>query len=310
MSRSYSLDEMAQPRDPSPASRTDEVPQPRPRAHEPSDPDRTQEDRTHARPAPDRPISGVRSMGPRKPYDLRNRTYRLRDSEIETMVDIGKFRALATKDLEELAYAGNRSHLNADLLNLRNQGLILQREMPRRDAPPRRLVALTQQGQRLLIAHDRVPKKQKLYHGFSKLRESHHDADLYRLYQKAIDSIARKRGTNVRIVLDSELKTILYRDLARAKRDKDSTDAATIAQRNGLKVIRGKIPVPDLRIEYETPDRDQVRVDLELATEHYRFRNLAQKVGAGFAIYARADELTNLRRVMDERELVAQIMSL
>jgi hypothetical protein len=94
MSRSYSPDEMAQPRDPSPAPRTGEVPQPRPRADEPSDPDRTQEDRTQARPAPDRPTSGIRSIEPRKPYDLRNRIYRLRASEIETMADIGKFRAL------------------------------------------------------------------------------------------------------------------------------------------------------------------------------------------------------------------------
>ena len=308
MSRSYSPDEMAQPRDPAP--RTGEVAQQRPDVYEPSDRARTQEGRTQTRRTPDRRNAEIRPIEPRKPYQLRNRTYHLRASEIESMVEIGKFRALATKDLEEFAYAGNRSHLNADLVNLRNQGLIVHREIPRRDAPPRRLVALTKQGQRLLIAHERVAKKQKLYYGFSKLRESHHDADLYRLYLKTIDNIVRKGGKNVRIVLDSELKRILYRDLARAKRDKDSTDTAAIAQRHGLKVIRGKIPVPDLRIEYEISDREQVRVDLELATEHYRFRNLAQKVGAGFAMYARADELTNLRRVMDERELVAQIMSL
>src|SRR5205807_1385267 len=99
-------------------------------------------------------------------------------------------------------------------------------------------------------------------------------------------------------------------DLARAKRNQNSPDAAAIAERHGLKLIRRKIPVPDLRIEYQTQEHEQARVDLELATEHYRFRNLAQKVAAGFSMYARADELSNLRRVMDERELVAQIMSL
>ena len=308
MSRSYSPDEMAQPRDPSP--RTGQVAQQPPDVHEPSDRARTQEDRTQTRPTPNRRNAEIRPIEPRKPYELRNRTYRLRASEIETMVDIGKFRALATKDLEEFAYDGNRSHLNADLVNLRNQGLIAQREMPRRDAPPRRLVTLTKQGQRLLIAHDRVPKNQKLYYGFSKVRESHHDADLYRLYQKAIDHITEKGGMNARVVLDSELKSIVYRDLARAKRNQNSPDAAAVAERHGLKLIRGKIPVPDLRIEYETHEHEQARVDLELATEHYRFRNLAQKVAAGFSMYARADELSNLRRVMDDRELVAQIMSL
>jgi len=43
-----------------------------------------------------------------------------------------------------------------------------------------------------------------------------------------------------------------------------------IAARHGLEVVRGKVPVPDLRIEYETRDGEAARVDLELLTEHYR----------------------------------------
>ena len=49
---------------------------------------------------------------------------------------------------------------------------------------------------------------------------------------------------------------------------------------------------------------------LELATEHYRFRNIAQKVRAGFSIYARAQDASNLRRVLDQHELTAEILSL
>ena len=63
-----------------------------------------------------------------------------------------------------------------------------------------------------------------------------------------------------------------------------------IAERHGLRVVRGTIPVPDLRIEYETADGEPARLDLELATEHYRFRNIAQKVRAGFSIYARSQD--------------------
>jgi hypothetical protein len=40
-------------------------------------------------------------------------------------------------------------------------------------------------------------KDQALYFGFAKPREAHHDADLYRLYQKAADKIRR----NLRVVL-------------------------------------------------------------------------------------------------------------
>jgi hypothetical protein len=74
--------------------------------------------------------------------------------------------------------------------------------------------------------------------------------------------------------------------------------------------VRGKIPVPDLRIEYETPDQETARIDLELATEHYRFKNIAQKVRAGFSIYARAQDVPNLRRVLEQREITAEILSL
>lgn len=68
--------------------------------------------------------------------------------------------------------------------------------------------------------------------------------------------------------------------------------------------------MPDLRIEYETPDHGTARIDLELATEHYRFKTIAQKVRAGFSIYARAQDVPNLRRVLEQREITAEILSL
>ena len=65
----------------------------------------------------------------------------------------------------------------------------------------------------------------------------------------------------------------------------------------------GKIPLPDLRIEYETREGEMARVDLELATEHYRGRNLAEKVRAGFSIYAHAQDAAGLRACLDQEEL-------
>jgi hypothetical protein len=52
------------------------------------------------------------------------------------------------------------------------------------------------------------------------------------------------------------------------------------------------------------------RVDLELVTEHYRGRCLADKVRAGFSLYAQLGEGDRLRRVLDQRELTAEILSL
>ena len=74
--------------------------------------------------------------------------------------------------------------------------------------------------------------------------------------------------------------------------------------------LPGQIPVPDIRIEFEARDGERARVDLELATSHYRGRNLAEKVRAGFSIYAHGEDASKLRRVLDQRELTAEILSL
>ena len=312
MSRSYSPDEIHAVRDTDPSEG-------RPRHHpielEDRRPDlgRSEGDESQGRTGGDQdvPTAGSRTIEARKPYRLLRRTFTLRTSEIETMADIGKFRAIDAKDLEEFAYAGDRKHLEADLANLRRQGLIAEREIPHQETRPRRLIALTKDGRRLLAATDAVPKGQALYHDFTKPREAHHDADLYLLYQRGMEQVRRVGGTNVRVVLDSELKRNLYRDLAKAERDGKFEQAQSeVAAKHGLQVVRGMVPVPDLRIEYETPDHELARLDLELATEHYRARNIAQKARAGFSIYARAEDASNLRRILDQQELTAKILQL
>ncbi len=312
MSRSYSPDEMYVSRDDARSDATK-----RDRQVQPED-QRTDMGRSGAEQDQDRsggaedvrPVSS-RTIDARRPYQLHRRTFTLRTSEIETMADIGKFRAIDPKDLEEFGYAGDRKHLEADLANLHKHGLILEREVPRHETRPRRLVVLTKEGRRLLAVTNTVSKGQALYYGFTKPREAHHDADLYRLYQRGMEKVQREGGTNVRVVLDAELKRDLYRDSAKAEREGKSDQAQSeVAEKHGLQVVGGKIPVPDLRIEYEMPDHELARLDLELATEHYRARNIAQKARAGFSIYARAEDASNLRRILDQQELTAKILEL
>jgi hypothetical protein len=70
--------------------------------------------------------------------------------------------------------------------------------------------------------------------------------------------------------------------------------------------VRGRVPVPDLRIEYETRDGEAARVELELVTEHYRPGQLADKARAGFSL----GEDDHLRRVLEQQELSAEILTL
>jgi hypothetical protein len=262
-------------------------------------------------PANEQDRDAPRPLEPRTGYEVRGRSYRLRDSEIATMLELGKFRAIAKEDLAEFAYGGDKDRMRPDIENLFRQGLLATKSVPHEELGSRQLLTLTKNGHRLLTKTQRAPKGQALYHGFTKPREAHHDADLYRLYQKAAEKIEGQGGRNLRVVLDYEMKKRLYHELAKRGKDRYSVDSKrVVADQHGLRVVRGKIPVLDVRIEYETRDGERARVDLELATGHYRARNLAEKVAACFSIYAHADDVSKLRRVLDQRELTAEILSL
>ena len=250
---------------------------------------------------------------PRQQHRDRARTYNLRESEIHTLTEIGSFRAVRTTDLVEFQYRGDERQADQELRNLKAQGLVQQKTLPGTEKEP--LLTLTRNAREFLDQNrpQDVPRDQALYHGFVKPRETRHDAEVYRLYQKVANDIESEGGTKLRIVLDFELKKNLYRDLAKLKDlspEQQMEDKERIAQEHGLKVVNGKIPLPDLRIEYETRDHEQARVDLELATQDYRERGLAEKSKAGFSIYAPASEADRLRAALKDPELTREILSL
>ena len=78
----------------------------------------------------------------------------------------------------------------------------------------------------------------------------------------------------------------------------------------GCGLSRSRIPLPDLQIEYEMPERGVARVNLELATGDYRPEQIAQKARAGFTIYSHADDCARVCRILDQQELTAEILSL
>lgn len=249
----------------------------------------------------------------RQKYQGRERTYNLRESEIHTLAEIGQFRAVRTKDLVEFRYNGDAQETERDLRDLKAQGLVQQKTLPGTEKEP--LLALSREAHQLLDRNrpEDMPKDQALYHGFVKPREARHDAEVYRLYHKEAERITSEGGTKLRVVLDFELKRDLYCDLAKLKElpsEQQEEERERIAQNHGLTVVDGKIPLPDLRIEYETREQTQARVDLELATQDYRERGLAEKSRAGFTIYACGNEADRLRAAIRDPELTKEILSL
>lgn len=243
-------------------------------------------------------------------YRSRNREYSLRESEVRTLTDVGKFRVVPADDLARFGYNGNRSQMEYDVRNLTKQGLVKQWTIEGRSYSTK-VLTLTKDGHRLVRRAQLVSDRQATYHGFAKPKEARHDADVYRLYHKVAKEIERSGGKVRRIVLDFELKKDLYRALARIQPDKNQREERiSIASRYDLKVVNGKIPIPDLRIEYEDDCRDVRRLDLEIATRDYRPQGLGEKAKAGFHMFARQQDHAKLRRVLDTQEISARIFAL
>ena len=259
-------------------------------------------------------VQAILSQRTRTKYTDRDRDYSLRDSEIHTLLEVGKFRVVATNDLAEFAYNGDRSRMEKDVESLARQGLVRVTGIADAEHNPIQVVTLTKEGHKFLARGKILRPDQTIYHGLKKPKEALHDAELYRLYHKVADEIEGRGGRVLRVKLDYEIKRELYMRLAHVSDDKGHVPEEVkeeIASRYHLKVVSGEIPIPDLRVEYlREKDSEIQRRDLELATDHYRPRGLSQKARAGFQIYACRGDTDRLRRIRDDRELSAAIFSL
>src|SRR6266853_6799797 len=66
------------------------------------------------------------SQRTRTKYADRDKDYSLRDSEVHTLSEVGKFRVVAANDLAEFAYNGDRSRMENDVENLVRYGFVQQ----------------------------------------------------------------------------------------------------------------------------------------------------------------------------------------
>jgi len=243
-------------------------------------------------------------------YD-RYRGYDLRESEIQTLTDLGKFRVVNAEDLARHGYGGDSGRMERETESLVRQGLVEEKRVEVSLSKSTWMYTLTKAGRRLMRGSGRLPHDQEIYSGFVKPREAKHDAELYRVYQREEDRIERRGGRVRRVLLDFELKKKVNRDLTLLGPQKDDPDKKhDVAERHGLRVVHGRIPVPDLQIEYEMADQSIARVNLELTTGDYRPRQLADKARAGFTLYSHGDDASHVRRVLSDRELTAEILSL
>lgn len=227
----------------------------------------------------------------RQPVAMRDRVYLLRDSETQMLATVGTFRVVPAADAAPGSHAPDL--WNGDIRNLAEQGLI-ERKQVVVNGQPTPVLVLTNEGKALLDAHQQsraAGRRQEYHAGLVKPRELAHDAQLHRLYRAEAARIASQGGRVRRVVLDYELKRDYQKFLNRPDRSETATvddDRRLFAAQAQLTVVDGRLKLPDLRIEYETPDGRLAWRDVELVTEHYSRGQISGKARAGFSMYRAA----------------------
>lgn len=221
----------------------------------------------------------------RNVYNLRDKRYRLNECEAHLLVEVGKFHTIEKGDLLRHIYKEDQKSFDRDLTHVHRQNLV---RIVGSKGSLTKYVVLTNPAKQLAEKYFRSSERQEIYAGAVKIREMKHDAALFRLYQKAAGDIEKHGGRVARVVLDYELKREINK---RRRKIKDLSQTLQeqrlkeIAEQQHLKLVNSKIPLPDLRIEYEDAQGDLCHCDLEYVTEDYRAASMAEKRAAGFQFY-------------------------
>ncbi len=240
----------------------------------------------------------------------RDHTVHLRASMRVALQTVGAFRTVAVTDLARHAYHGDRDQMDADVRTLMRQGWLERHTMPgRRGGRAMEVLVLSKEGQAFAATHATLDD-QRMHTGLVKPKELAHDAALYPMAQAEGARIGRAGGTVRRVILDAELKGEVASARNRLGIGNEAERTAAVAQALHLNVVGGTVQIPDVRLEYETREGTMARVDLELATEHYKPSQVAAKAQAGFTIYAPASQTGRLSAALDERGIIAEIFSL
>jgi hypothetical protein len=244
----------------------------------------------------------------------------LRAEELKVLTEVGRFRVIATRDLESTVYDGHGHRMERDLRFLRQQGLIETNAVnARRDGRFERVeqievVTLTKDGRSLIGRVADLPEGQQLYSGLVKPREAEHDTQIYRAYLKEAERIEKSGGSNLRVVLDFELKSEVQKAIHSARKAEPERDMAEIKQQVAelfeLPYRNDGIQIPDARIEYDLDQGSRTgHEDIEVLTGAYRAGHIRSK--AGFRAYAStADRSSISGRIEDEHQIMRDILEL
>ena len=250
---------------------------------------RSQEpDRTGSRERGDR----RERSGHRREYDRRQPRRAFAERVNGAIRDVGMFRAVALQDLVARQFDGHPFAARQAIGLLERRGLVERRQAQGPQGGIYTVIVATRAGaaEAEALWRETGRKGQRTFSGAVKATEVGHDVAVYRAAIAAQERIEAQGGRVTRVRIDAELKGEIAARGERARRMRDHKGGeqarARAAADLGVPVQDGRVLVPDAQIEYVDADGRDGRCNVEVASEHYRGREIRAKAQAGFALYA------------------------
>ena len=206
--------------------------------------------------------------------ETREQLFDLNDEEMVAMRLVGSFRSIEAKDVP--SHRLNR--LFAKGL-MEKKSLVLQHCGKRSD-----VLVLTRNGRDYLQTLGPDGCRQRYYAGLVKPAEVAHDLAIYPAYQREAERIEKAGGRIKRVMLDYEFKSIAASRMNRVEGPDKAARREQIAAELKLPIVKDRLALPDLRIEYEDGAGQDQHRDLEVVTRHYHGAHLTRKQQTGFRL--------------------------
>ena len=203
------------------------------------------------------------------------------------MRDAGAYRVVAVRDLIDSRFGGNRFAAMATLRRLEREGLLRIAKARGPKGGEFQVAGLTARGRGQLEASG---GEQRWWTGQLDSRQASHDAAVYRAAAAEEARIVEGGGRVTRVRIDSEFRSIIARQVERARAEGGAGAAEEAAGRLAaeLELSRegGKFHIPDARVEYVDAEGRTGGVDVEVTTAHYRRGAIRAKASAGMVLHA------------------------
>ena len=217
------------------------------------------------------------------------------------LAEVGMYRSVSFRDLAETRFDGHPYTARRAVDRMVKDGLMREHEAKGPKGGTYKVLTLTQAGAsraRRCVQEQGLDKDQQTHAGLVKRGELSHDTAIYRAARIEQAKLTKQGAVLNRVRIDAEMKKQIARagETARARGGKAAADAARFqaADDLGLPVKDGRVEYPDAQLEYTDIEDRTGRVNIEIATEHYRIGGIAAKARAGFQVHGNGAQAARL----------------